>query len=140
MRDAADILAGKTIERHRPVHEIDQDIQAVGGAIEQLRQQTLPEIMKASAIIREKVAPRHAALVAEMANHMLALRQAFTDYLAFTGELNSKGIAWSALWPMHPSFLGEPDYSYSPVAQWLREAAEHGFIDREQIPETIRHG
>lgn len=139
-RDAAAILAGRTVERHRPVHEIDQDIAAIEAAIEQLRQDTIPEAMKASAIIRDRVAPRHTALVKEMGHHMLALRQSFVDYLDFARDLNEKGIAWTALWPMHPTFLGEPDYRYSPVAQWLREAASHGFIDREEIPEGLRHG
>lgn len=139
-RDAAAILAGRTVERHRPVHEIDQDIAAVDAAIEQLRQDTIPEVMKASAVIRERVAPRHAALVQDMAQKMLALRQSFADYLDLANELNAKGVAWSALRPMHISWLGEPDHRYSPVACWLREAATYGFIDREEIPEGLRHG
>lgn len=139
-RDAAAILAGKSVERHRQVHEIDADIAALDAAIEQLRQDTLPEIMKASAVIRDRVAPRHAELVRAMAKAMLSLRESFADYLALANELNGKGIAWSALRPMHPAWLGDPDHRYSPVACWLREAATYGFIDREEIPEGLRHG
>jgi hypothetical protein len=73
-----------------------------------------------------------------MAAKMLALRASFAEYVAFTGELNSKGVAWAHLRAMHPSFLGEPDARFSPVAMWLREAATYGLIDRDQIPEALR--
>ena len=122
------------------MHEIDADIAAVDAAIEQLRQDALVETMKASAVIRERVAPRHTELVQDMAKKMLALRQSFADYLDLANELNAKGVAWSALRPMHIRWLGEPDNRYSPVACWLREAATYGFIDRADIPEGLRHG
>ena len=133
-------MANRPKEAHRPAPEVHSDILAVEAALEELRQQAIEEVLTASSTIRERVAPRHAALVADMAEHMLALHASFADYVAFTGELNGKGIAWAQLRAMHPAFCGEPSDPWSPVAMWLREAAQYGFIDREQIPEGLRHG
>ena len=124
----------------RSVEDLTTVARIRDAAIEQLRQDTIPEVMKASAVIRERVAPRHTELVQDMAKKMLALRQSFADYLDLANELNAKGVAWSALRPMHIRWLGEPDNRYSPVACWLREAATYGFIDRADIPEGLRHG
>lgn len=139
-RLAGELLADRPRETHRAPPEVHRDILAIDDALEQLRVDAATATVEASAIIRERVAPRHTALVQDMVQHMLALRQSFADYLDFARELNDRGIAWSALRPMHPSWLGEPDYRYSPVAVWLREAATYGFISREEIPEGLRHG
>lgn len=137
-REAGEILANRPTEAHRSPPDVHKDILAVEHAIEQLRVEANDATMEASATIRERVAPRHAALVRNVADAMLTLYRAHADYIEFADNLNSRGIAWSMLYPMHVSWLGEPTDRQSNVAMWLKEAVRNKFIPADTIPERLR--
>lgn len=136
----ADLLAGKPkiTDQYRDPGEIDDELGDVREAINQLDDQISDARSKVSAIIRGMVAPEHRRLVGEIARTMVAVRDAWAQYLTFADGLNSRQISWSALRPMHPNFLGDPRDNQSAMAFWFREAAEYGLIDLADLPKDIQ--
>ena len=94
--------------------------------------------MTASAIIRDRVEPQHRALVRTICDRLLALHDASRAYHEFVTELNDGQVAWSALRPMFPAFLGDPRSAQGVVAIYLAEAANYGFIPAASIPAKLR--
>lgn len=119
-----DILAGKprVADQQRDPGEIYDELCDVQEAAKQIDEQIIAARSKASEIIREIVAPEHRRLVGEIARTMVAVRDAWAQYLEFADGLNSRQISWSALRPMHPNFLGSPRDRQSTMAFWFREA------------------
>ncbi|SUU89994.1 hypothetical protein EDC40_10358 [Aminobacter aminovorans] len=93
--------------------------------------------MAASAMVRDQVEPEYRALVSAICEQLIALHGAVERYEAFTDSLNADEVAWSSLVGMPLQFANGRD-RYSPVAQYLREAAKHGFISANKVPEAIR--
>ncbi len=125
-------------KQHRDPNVIGEEIQDITDAIGLIEVQMGACAMEASIKIREIIEPDHARAVTRIADAMLALRDAFSDYKAIADELNAKGVAWTALRPMHPNFIGDPDNRFGPIALWLKEAAQYGFIKNSSIPEALR--
>jgi hypothetical protein len=136
-----DILAGHLPKRrieYRTSQEITDDIADVKSAIDELDARIVQARYVASAAIREMVAPEHRRLIKNMAMAMIEMREAWAAYKDFADKLNAKKIAWSALAPAHPLWLGEPKGIHSPIGSWFIEMQTNGHLDHEDVPEDLR--
>lgn len=95
------------------------------------------ERMMASSVICEQIRDRHRDLVVEICEAMIELHRVAKRYDEFADDLNAKGIAWSALWPMRVD-VGANVGDFQPVTAYLREAARHGFIPKAYVPEDLQ--
>lgn len=91
----------------------------------------------ASTIICQQVRERHAALVKEMAERLVALHRATLEYYRFTEALRQRDVAWTTLHPSHPTFLGSPLDRHSPVSRYLRELIRTDFIPASSLPAEL---
>lgn len=132
-------LVGDPIDE-APALPLDQSARAedLNAAITILDRRLAEARMKASAVVREQVAPLHAELVKVICRAMVAVYEAAVAYDDLTDQLNAGEVAWSALHPMAPRDVVEQDNRYSPVAIYLRQAAGYGFIPPSEIPAGIR--
>lgn len=138
-RRVKSILSGEERKQFRHPAQVHDDIHDVQEAIEEAERQLIEAMLEASATIRQQIAPAYGKLVSHMADAMVELHSAWEKYKNFTDELNVNGIAWTALHPVHPHFLGEPTDAYGPVAGWFRDAAQRGLISDSMIPAGLRH-
>lgn len=127
-RDVAAMTSLEGIESRQ------RDIEA---AVAELDRRIDTERMKASAAIREKIAPQYRSLVVDICDRLIELHHAVARYEEFTDDLTARGIAWSSLWAMPCRFAGARDRS-SDVARYLKEAADFKFIRSSKIPAAIR--
>jgi hypothetical protein len=73
-----------------------------------------------------------------MCRALIALRDAMVDYDHIVSELQSRDIAWSNLRPMQMLFMGRPSDPQDRIAQYLREAAKYGFVEKSLIPAELK--
>ncbi|RWC17047.1 MAG: hypothetical protein EOS51_18125 [Mesorhizobium sp.] len=126
-----DVAAMTTLE------DIESRQRDIDEAVAELDRRIADERMKASAAIREKIAPQYRGLVTDICDRLIELHHAVARYEQFTDNLNARGIAWSGLLAMPCRFAGAQDRS-SEVARYLREAADYKFIKSSKIPGAIR--
>ncbi|PVE26436.1 hypothetical protein DC522_01345 [Microvirga sp. KLBC 81] len=93
---------------------------------------------RASRLVCDQVRDHHKQLVKNICEKLLVLHEAHIAYAQFTNALSAEDVAWTALHPMFPSLLGNPHDNQSRAALYLREAAQNGFISRDDIPKELR--
>ena len=107
-------------------------------ALEHLRRLVADAKSRASIQVCDLVRPRYSAIVAEMCEALLAVRKKQLAYHQLIDELEAADVAWVHLFPMPLRFLGAPNDNEGSLAKYLKEAADHGFIQPEIIPHDLR--
>jgi len=110
------------------------------GAVTEARELVSQEIARqriiASQAICERLAPKHRALIEQMAKSLIAAHQAHRAYRAFADTMIQQDIAWSSMMPAHPRFLTPgPD---GRIGMWLKEQVRCGHLSADVIPEDLR--
>jgi hypothetical protein len=131
-RTNADALRAQHVEARQKIEDLDR-------AKRLLSEHTAQRRSEISAGICRQLAPEYKARVHAVATALLKAHQAQLDLDALTNELNAKDVAWvGALEPMSPTLLGAPYDNGSPLAFWLKRAAEAGYLEADQIPAGLR--
>ncbi|MDB5575863.1 MAG: hypothetical protein JWR80_1039 [Bradyrhizobium sp.] len=107
-------------------------------ACDLLAQQIRQERHKAAVEARLKLAPEYRTRIRAICEAFKAVHAANVELHALTGAMEDAGIEWGALGYVGPKQLGSPRNPYSPVAQYFKDAADLGFITRNEIPEALR--
>jgi hypothetical protein len=81
----------------------------------------------ASQAVCAAVKPEYARRVAVMADAMTVLDEAHKAYDELRFALEAEDVAWMALTPMTPAFLGQSNEPDCRIVRWLREAREAGY-------------
>lgn len=115
-----------------------QEVADLKAAIEVLDARIAELQREASHVVVERVAPLYAARVAAVARALIALHEEHVAYDQLADALNDERVWWSKLGPMAPVFLDSSQDKCGRVANYLKEAAELGFITRDEIPERLR--
>jgi len=85
-------------------------------------------------LVRDSYAPKAKAVIAAT----LALHRANVEYTAFVDGLEERGILWGELGPTFPTFAGSPTDSDGPVARFLLEAIDDGWLKKSDLPSELR--
>lgn len=95
------------------------------------------ETAAASRLVCEHVQPEHGRLAKQFATKILELHKAHTEYVEFCDAVENTGAQTSALGLVQPLAFHprDPSSAYFYAMKSFREA---GFVERNQIPETIR--
>ncbi|KQY12616.1 hypothetical protein [Rhizobium sp. Root482] len=96
------------------------------------------EQSKANAHALAVVAPEYRKRIRAVCEALRGVHAANVELHAFTNALDNEGIAWASLGIVAPNAVGNPGNPYSPAGQYLKDAADQGFIERNEIPESIR--
>lgn len=125
-------------ERQR-LSAVDQELEDIKAALDITKSVVLEERIKASRLLCETVADRHRELLLELTGHLSAAFTAWRNYTALIDELRNGQVAYAALRPQTPDFLGRhPNVPDSEVRLWLRDVAAAGFIEKSDLPEGCR--
>lgn len=130
--------AADFVSERKRYADVLQRVSDITAALPVLKQRIENERIAASAVIREMVAGEHRRLVGNICSRLIELHEANAAYHALADALNSEGVAWSALTPMHPRFLGSPLDSHGSLGSYLREAVDFGYLDAPNIPPTLK--
>jgi hypothetical protein len=122
--------------RLREATVLRRDLQA---AIAHCGERIEEERGKASAVICERVAPHYREAVAKMAEKAIELYRAAEEYKVLRDALTDADVLWTAhLRPMAmPRVTGDIGDRYAPLAVFLIEAAEYGFLPRDNLPACL---
>lgn len=128
-------------DRPSKIAELLRERADIDAALAELERRMATARHRASAKICADIKGTYQQLVANLADALLATRDAHARYLAIVDQLNANDVAWTGtLHPMQPRFLGDARDKYSPIALWLREAVANDFIDLATLPEEIARG
>ena len=127
--------------RRRAIH---QRLEVIEESIHLARAALSDERIRASAVICERVAGDHAALVTGICQALIELHRAAAKYVKFADNLNADRIAWSGLGASflvldpkdHP--VGFPNQN-NPISRYLREAVRLGHFPLADVPEELRY-
>lgn len=120
------------------IRELGQSIADLTRAISILQKRIDEEKGRASRTICEMVREEYDEHVAEMCKRGISLYESMQAYRQFTSALEAKGVSWTALNPIYPSFMGGLHDNHSRFAWFLKDAVSSGIIDRSLVPEGIR--
>lgn len=109
-------------------------LQVTKHAREFIRRRLGEEAARASAEIVERVKPEHRAIVARMAKALIELGKIAIEEREFRDVLQLGDVMAGSLRAMPIPALGDPRNRESRAAAWLREAIEHGLIERDTVP------
>lgn len=96
-------------------------------AIEILRRSLSDRRGQASAKVREAVKGEYGRRVAAVADALRQVNAAHLSLAALIDEFDREDIAWAALGPMQPNFLGNPHDGHVQI--YLKEARALGYVD-----------
>ena len=120
------------------LHDLSKRRGDLEAARAELARRLSDERARASRLVCDQVAEHHKRLVRNICQKFIALHAANVAYALLADDLNAQDIMWTFLRPMAPHWLGGPRDNQGRVAQYLREAAEFGFISRDDIPKELR--
>ncbi|MBW8285057.1 MAG: hypothetical protein K0M55_15810 [Rhizobium sp.] len=127
-----DAIASVQPDNKSRVQAIVDEIGAIKLALDEIENQINRERLIASHIICETFAPEHRRRVRVVVSAMASLLEACAEYRQFMDAMNNEDIAWSNLGPMYPFWFSDR------VNSFFDEAARHGFITSDEIPEIRR--
>lgn len=108
-------------------------------ALDLLDKRIMVERAKASAIVREVMAPEHHRRMRALCSALFAVHDANESLADLATAMDVAGASPSAMQPHPPSWLGSPHDSHSQLAHWFREAAAAGVIKSGEIPKGLVH-
>ena len=124
-------------ERLRQIATMLRDVER---ALETLEERINAERRAASKLVCDQVKDEYDRRVTALCEAVTAMHERHVELVEMTNQLDRRNVQWSRLHPMqHPRLLGSPTDTYGPVAQYLREAIEHGFLGKDSMPESLRH-
>ena len=103
-------------------------------AVELQKKKLDEEEARASRKIVERVEPEYRAIVAGLAETMVALGKQMVAENAFFDVLGSGGVRHGSLTRMDVRALGNPRDRNSRLSMWLQEAITFGLIDEATVP------
>lgn len=125
-------LLGETIDtsletRPARLRELRQHARDLEEAIAELRRRLADRRSQASAKVRAAVKDEYGRRVVAVADALLAANAAHMELVELIDQLEREDVAWTALGPMQPRFLGDPRDGH--VQRYIREAKELGYVE-----------
>ena len=130
-------IAAEIAEKRGRLGSAQTELAVAQAALEKLQRGMHDEINRASMLVCDRVRPLYAARIAAICDALVAAHAAQLEYHELVDALTDAGVRWTHLNPMPPSFLGDPRDWQGRTARYLKEAAQHGFIDAAVIPERL---
>lgn len=108
-------------------------------AIQEMERRVAEAQAAASAEICERVRVEHDRLAREICHSLIKAHASMKKYGALIDLLNDQQVYWTGhLRPSFARMLGDPNDTTSRLATYLSDAADHGIISYEEIPDCIR--
>lgn len=138
--EAEQMLSGKSKEDNRALESLVKEkahLIAVLKTARELQERVLCQARsEASLEICKKLKPEHDALVGRLANGLIALGNLIVEEMEFRDRFFVADVAVCAgIRPMGLLVLGDPRHLNSPISYWFKEAIEHGYIDKSDLPQ-----
>lgn len=118
--------------------EIAERVRDIDAAVEILNREIEIERNRAAAIVRERVAGQHKALVGDICRALVGAHQANVAYWRLIETLQDDGVSSGSLGDHRPTFIGAPRDISSPLALFLKECSRGGLFPAQEIPSELR--
>jgi hypothetical protein len=121
----------------RDLDAVEDEIAVVGRAIELQAASVNRERLRVSAVLCDRLRPRHLAIVKRLAAALGELSATLREEQALREAVADAGVITngSDLRPMPFAFAGRLDESESAASMWMREAIEHGLLSEREARE-----
>lgn len=112
-------------------------LEDIAVALREINSRIRAEQLAASDIICEQIAPVVRKHMGDLLSATLALHAANVAFTALGDELNGKQVLWSRLNPVIPKFADDPRNAYGDLAQFLLEAVQEGWLEKDRLPKEF---
>jgi hypothetical protein len=131
-------LAPRAPGASEKIRTLQQEAADIRAAMEILEPRIAKAARAASVIVCEQVRIEYGRCAKAVVAATLALHAANVEYTGMTDAFEDAGISWSSLSPLYPCFAGGPQNKLGPIAQFLYEAVEGGWLTNADLPPEFR--
>ncbi|MEP7241743.1 MAG: hypothetical protein ABI697_12725, partial [Devosia sp.] len=114
------------------------EIGDIAAAIDSLEPRLRAERLVASDIVCQQVRSQFAKVMRALVEASLAVHAANRDFTAFADHMNRSDVSWTSLNPAFPLFAGAPVDPNGPLARFLGDAVEGGWLKSSDMPMEFR--
>lgn len=137
------LISGKAVpkadSRRQRLAEIERRLSDIDAANTLLATRYEYHRRRASALLRDEIAPVHRTKVRALVDALIVANRAQAELYALVDTVLDTGAIADGLHDLNGAeVLGAPRDSYSRLAHFLRDAVRAGVVAKEDIPEALR--
>lgn len=117
--------------------EIALRVRDIDDAVDILRRERETERNRASAVIRDRVAPQYKKLVGDLCRALVGAHQANVAYWQLIETLQNDGVATGGLGDHRAGFIGAPRDRNSQLAMFLGQCVKDGLFAQKDMPKEL---
>ncbi|WP_165219539.1 hypothetical protein [Affinirhizobium pseudoryzae] len=121
------------------LHRLAMRSRELRAAIEVLSHREQAAVHRWESEVRAGVSEEHKRRLKAVVAALTGLHAANLSLSALADEIEQAGVSAAALRADYPTFIGRPKDPQSPMAHWLRHAAEVGAMSSRDIPQELQY-